>query len=74
MALLATNISTTTVTPQKWEKFYQLGTSTNHSKTEWKNKLKFKAQQLFPLAKNITLSTADAILIAYYARQNHKQP
>jgi len=70
MALLALKIPTTTVTPQKWQKTYQLGTKNQcASKTEWKNKLKAKAQQLFPsLGKKITLATSDAILIAEYGR------
>ena len=68
MALLACGICTETITPNKWEKYFQLGTSGNYSKTEWKNRLKAKAQQLFPsLGKKITLATCDALLIAYYA-------
>ena len=73
MALIATEIKTATVTPQKWQKAYQLGKSSEHSKTEWKNKLKAKAQQLFPeLAKKITLATSDALLIAEYGRMREK--
>ena len=37
-------------------------------KTEWKNKLKETAQQLFPGLK-ITLSTADALLLVEYGRR-----
>lgn len=67
MALLAAGIPTTTVTPQKWMRPYQLGSSKNLTKTEWKNKLKAKAQQLFPsLGKKLTLANCDALLIAYY--------
>jgi hypothetical protein len=65
MALLAKGISTETVTPQKWQKFYQLGTRGTDTKTQWKNKLKAKAQQLFPNEK-VTLANCDALLIAYY--------
>lgn len=36
-------------------------------KTEWKNILKKKAQQLFPYAK-VTLATSDALLICEYGR------
>jgi hypothetical protein len=51
---------------------YQLGKSSEHTKTEWKNRLKAKAQQLFPQqSKHITLKTADALLIAEYARKNN---
>ena len=50
-------------------KFYQLGRSTGYSKTEWKNKLKAKAQQLFP-GEKVTLATCDSLLIAEYGRKN----
>lgn len=66
MALLSLGIKTNEVTPQKWQKHFQLGSSTKcASKTEWKNKLKAKAQQLFPNEK-VTLKTADALLIYQY--------
>lgn len=71
MALLALKIPTETVTPQKWEKTYQLGTSRGVGKTEWKNRLKAKAQQLFPDQK-LTLAVCDALLIAEYGRRNRK--
>ena len=41
------------------------------SKSQWKNRLKAKAQQLFPKLK-ITLKTADAILIAEYCRRKRE--
>lgn len=70
MALIALEIPTEDVTPNKWEKMYQLGSSGKFGKTEWKNKLKAKAQQLFPsLGKKITLATCDALLIAEYGRR-----
>lgn len=70
MALIALNIPTHTVTPQKWEKGFQLGKSKGLPKTVWKNKLKSKAQQLFPqLGKKITLATSDALLLAEYGRK-----
>lgn len=52
--------------PQKWQKHFGLGTSASAGgKTEWKNKLKAKAQQLYPF-KEVTLKTADALLILNY--------
>lgn len=67
MALLALGISTVKVTPQKWEKTYQLGKSSDYTKGEWKNRLKARAQELFPnLGKKVTLKTCDALLIALY--------
>ncbi len=71
MALIALGIPTNTITPNKWEKSYQLGSSRGIPKTKWKNKLKAKAQQLFPqLGKQITLKTCDALLLAEYGRKS----
>lgn len=72
MAITAAGIKHQTVTPQRWQKYYQLGTCSacEGGKTEWKNKLKKCAQALFPTA-HITLMTADAILIANYATFNY---
>lgn len=70
MALLALGIPANEVTPAKWMRTFQLGKSSDYSKTEWKNRLKSKAQQLFPtLGKAVTLSTSDALLIAEYGRK-----
>lgn len=55
------------VTPQKWQKALQLGTKGNKSNTEWKNKLKARAQQLFPNVP-MTLAVADALLILEYSK------
>lgn len=68
MALLALGIKTNDITPNKWEKSYQLGKSSDYSKTEWKNKLKAKAQQLFP-KERVTLAICDALLLAEYGRK-----
>lgn len=74
MALLALGISTVKVTPPKWLKMYQLGKSSDYEKSEWKRRLKAKAQELFPnLGKMVTLLTCDALLIALYGvRQEFK--
>lgn len=70
MALLAKEVKTVYVTPKKWQKEYQLGSSSGYTKTQWKNKLKAKAQQLFPeLGKKITLAVSDALLIAEYCKR-----
>lgn len=68
MSLLALGIPTHTVTPTKWMKSYQLGKSSEYEKREWKNRLKAKAQQLFPKHK-VTLAVCDALLIAEYGRK-----
>ena len=71
MALLSLGIPTRTVTPSKWEKSYGLGSSKGVGKTEWKNRLKSRAQQLFPWV-GVTLATSDALLIAEYGRRQEK--
>lgn len=69
MALVAAGIPFDEVTPQAWQK--ALGIS-SRGKTEtrgmFKNRLKAKAQQLFPSVK-VTLATADALLLAEYCRR-----
>jgi len=75
MALLARHIPTIEVTPQKWQKYLQLGSKGNKSTNEWKTKLKEVAQRLFPnvestfnlKTKKDWLRVADALLILHYA-------
>ena len=66
MGLIACGIPTVTVSPQTWQKTLGLRNTDKLGKTEWKNILKKKAQQLFPYAK-VTLATSDALLICEYA-------
>jgi hypothetical protein len=54
------------VKPQRWQKALSLGTSKGLSKTQWKNKLKAKALQLYPDVR-VTLDVADALLIHHAA-------
>lgn len=73
MALTAAGIPYELVTPQKWQKFLGIpGRKKTESKTQWKNRLKGHAQRLFPKA-NITLATADAVLLAEYCRRSRTQ-
>lgn len=72
MALLCAKIPTNEVLPQKWQKFLSLGTKGSKSTSEWKNKLKTRAEQLFPNARKITLATSDALLILKYGIENEK--
>ena len=71
MALLMLNIPTETVSPQKWIKYHALGTKSGMTNTEWKNKLKAKAQMLYPQI-NVTLWCADSLLILDYAINKRK--
>jgi hypothetical protein len=66
--LMSHSFKIVTVTPQRWQK--ALGITPSESKTKHKNKLKAKAQELYPNVKP-TLKTADALLILEWAR---KQP
>lgn len=59
------------VTPQSWMKTYMMKKEKGETVTSWKNRLKNKAQQLFPKEK-VTLWSADAFLIAEYCRRNFK--
>ncbi len=71
--LTAAGIPYEEITPQRWQK--ALGVSTrkhNESKGQFKNRLKAKAQQLFPDVKIITLATCDALLIAEYCRRKQQ--
>lgn len=71
MALIALEIKTTTVSSQAWQKTFLIGTKSKMSTTEWKNKLKGKAQQLYPSLR-VTLGNADALLILEYAKNLRK--
>ena len=56
-------------TPQRWIKRLEIpNKKKSETPTQWKNRLKGRAQQLFPQVK-ITLSTSDALLIAEYTRR-----
>ena len=72
MALTASGTPFEEITPRKWQKALGIvPRSKTESKTEFKNRLKAKAQQLFPDIK-MTLAICDALLIAEYNRRNQK--
>ena len=58
------------VTPSKWQAAFGVKSIKDEPKTAHKNRLKGKAQQLFPQL-SITLATADALLIAEYNRRTY---
>lgn len=69
--LAARGVRVELVRPQKWQKHFSLGTvNESGGRTPWKNKLKQKAQQLFPHL-DITLKTADALLILEYGKKQN---
>jgi hypothetical protein len=72
--LAATSIRTILVRPAKWQAFYALGKRSQcSSDSEWKNKLKVEAQRRFPKL-NVTLATADALLLLDYAMRQEQTP
>lgn len=72
MALIALKIPTTEVSPQRWQKTIHVGNQRDKTKTEWKNKLKARAEQLFPYVGKITLAKSDALLIMQYGVEQEK--
>ncbi len=69
MAVIASNHRLESVRSQDWQKALGIPKrAKNETPSKWKNRLKAKAQQLFP-AVNVTLKTADALLIAEYGRR-----
>ena len=69
--LIGSGIPYDRVTPQKWQKGYGLYKLPWETNTDKKNRHKARAQKRFPDLK-ITHATADALLIAEYARRTHE--
>ncbi len=67
MALTAAGIPYEEVPPQEWQGYYGFKRDKGESDTAWKNRLKARAQELFPDVK-VTLAVSDALLIAAYCR------
>jgi len=63
----ANEIDLKSVSPQKWIKYFE---TPKLEKTKRKRYLRDKARSMYPDLKKVTLKTADAILIATYAREN----
>ncbi|MDD5026828.1 MAG: hypothetical protein PHH13_05690 [Candidatus Peribacteraceae bacterium] len=74
MAMICREISFDEVPPQTWQKAIGVPPrKKTETKTQHKNKLKAKAQQLYPNVR-VTLANADAILIADYLRRISLSP
>ena len=70
--LTAAGIPFEMVTPQTWQKSLGIpARKKTEGKTQFKNRLKQRAEQLFPQVK-VTLATADALLIAEYIRRKRE--
>ena len=57
--------------PNEWIKWIGCPKSSELSLSKRKNWLKNKAKELYPDLKKITLATADAVLIAHYAKKEY---
>jgi len=71
MALCAASIPYETVTPQKWQRALGIPprkAKAGETKSQFKTRLKAKAQALFPGVK-VTKDVADALLIAEYGKR-----
>lgn len=65
--IMSASIKLVLVRPQEWQKHFALGTAAACTgKREWKNKLKAEAQRRYPRL-DVTLKTADALLLLDYA-------
>lgn len=72
MALTAADISFEEVRPQVWLRAMGIPPrKKKESNSQWKNRLKAIAQQLYPKLE-ITLATADALLIATFCQRKHE--
>lgn len=70
--LTAVEVPFEEVHPRSWQKALGIPKrDKNESKTQFKNRLKTRAQQLYPKEK-VTLKTADALLLATYCQRKHE--
>ncbi len=71
MAMICNGIAFDEVLPKTWQQSFGIPSKKKtETSVQHKNKLKAKAQQLFPNEK-ITLKNADAILICEYLRRKY---
>ena len=70
MLLAAAKVSFTRVRPASWCSEFGLKRDPNETQSEWKNRHKVLALELFPDTK-ITHATADALLISEYCRREN---
>jgi crossover junction endodeoxyribonuclease RuvC len=71
--LIALHIPFSTVAAGKWQREMQCLSKKGMTKTQHKNQLKARAQELYPEIK-ITLANADALLIATYGLRRDGSP
>lgn len=66
--LMALDIPFKIIRPQVWQKHYSMKKRKGETQTAWKQRLRQRAQELYPNIK-ITAETADALLIANYCME-----
>lgn len=69
--LTAARIPYEDVKPAKWQQAVGITKVKDEERVKWKNRLKDKAQQIFPHV-GVTLAIADALLIAEFCRRKHR--
>jgi Holliday junction resolvasome RuvABC endonuclease subunit len=65
--ITALGVKYTLITPQSWMKYYGMKKDKDEAKSDWKKRLRQRAEMLYPDVK-ITADTADSLLIANYCR------
>ena len=69
--LVALGISFIEVTPQKWMAYFGLKKDKEEAGTDYKKRILQKAQNLFPNS-NVTLQTADSLMLCEYLKQTNR--
>ena len=69
--LVALEISFIEVTPQKWMAYFGLKKDKEEAGTDYKKRILQKAQNLFPNS-NVTLQTADSLMLCEYLKQTNR--
>lgn len=67
--LAALGMRVIAIKPADWQRHFRLGTRKEHG-TRWKARLKAEAQRRFP-GLEVTLATADALLLLDFGREHH---
>jgi hypothetical protein len=68
MSVLCRNVRLVLVKPQTWMTRLKVGSRDKKSMKDWKNKLKARAQALYPSVE-VTLKNSDALLILEYSKK-----
>lgn len=71
MAMLASGIRFDPANSRKWQNTVNVPKKPGETRTSHKNRLKARAQELFP-GVNVILDTADALLLAHYCQLFHE--